>query len=38
LGDNDVTTTVALVKTREPGWPLLFVSDGFADATGAQLS
>ena len=37
LGDGEVTTTVALVKTREPGWPLLFVSDSFADATGAHL-
>lgn len=37
LSGDDVTTTVALVKTREAGWPLLFVSDGFAEVTGARL-
>mmetsp|Transcript_8962 Transcript_8962/g.26850 ORF Transcript_8962/g.26850 Transcript_8962/m.26850 type:complete len:941 (-) Transcript_8962:2021-4843(-) len=27
-------TAVALVSTLEPGWPLLFVSEGFASTTG----
>lgn len=30
--------TVALVKTGETGWPMLFVSEGFAEETGARLS
>lgn len=34
LGSGDGTTTVALVSTGESGWPILFVSEGFAEATG----
>lgn len=34
LGPGEANTSVALVSAREPGWPLLFVSDGFASETG----
>ncbi len=34
LGPGEANTSVALVSAQEAGWPLLFVSDGFASETG----
>lgn len=38
LASGEQNTAVALVEARKPGWPLLFVSDGFAANTGACAS